>query len=166
MHFLIKKVYLISTRKSLFDNRLQSFLIFDKFVGLSVPLKEGKIMQKKEAIFPVVYGVISAVIAFIAVLFICQRSFRLNLQLSIVLAGIFAIFFFCLSYFRGHASVEIKRIVYEYKLTDQQLAKITGMKASDFPIYQDRLQLILPKRYWPRVLDALQKYEKEQQAEK
>lgn len=121
-------------------------------------------MQKKESVFPIIYGVISAIISFIAVIFICQRSFRLNLQLSIIIAGVFAIFFFCLSYFRGHASVEIKRIVYEYKLTDQQLAKITGMKASDFPIYQDRLQLILPKRYWPRVLDALQKYEKRQQA--
>ena len=55
------------------------------------------------------------------------------------------------------ASVEIKRIVYKYKLTDQEVANITGMKPSDFPIYHDRLQLILPKRYWPRVLDALQK---------
>ncbi|AEG41011.1 MAG: hypothetical protein LKU_02098 [Lactobacillus kefiranofaciens] len=143
---------------------LQYYVISDTFVATSFLLKEGKIMQKKESAFPIIYGVISAIISFIAVIFICQRSFRLNLQLSIIIAGVFAIFFFCLSYFRGHASVEIKRIVYEYKLTDQQLAKITGMKASDFPIYQNRLQLILPKRYWPRVLDALQKYEKQQQA--
>ena len=129
-----------------------------------VSKSEGKIMQKKESIFPVVYGVISAIISFIAAMFICLRSFRLNLQVSIIVAGIFAIFFFGLSYFRGHASVEIKRIVYKYKLTDQELAKITGMKASDFPIYHDRLQLILPKRYWPRVLDALQKYEKERES--
>ena len=123
-------------------------------------------MQKKEkeSIFPVIYGIISAVISFIAVFFICLHSFRMNLQLSIILAGIFAIFFFGLSYFRGHASVEIKRIVYKYKLTDQELAKITGMKASDFPIYHDHLQLILPKRYWPRVLDALQNYEKEHES--
>ena len=123
-------------------------------------------MQKKEkeSIFPVIYGIISAVISFIAVFFICLHSFRMNLQLSIILAGIFAIFFFGLSYFRGHASVEIKRIVYKYKLTDQELAKITGLKASDFPIYHDRLQLILPKRYWPRVLDALQNYEKEHES--
>ena len=115
-------------------------------------------MQKKEkeSIFPVIYGIISALISFIAVFFICLHSFRMNLQLAIILAGVFAIFFFGLSYFRGHASVEIKRIVYKYKLTDQELAKITGMKASDFPIYHDHLQLILPKRYWPRVLDALQ----------
>ena len=123
-------------------------------------------MQKKEkeSIFPVIYGIISAVISFIAVFFICLHSFRMNLQLSIILAGVFAIFFFGLSYFRGHASVEIKRIVYKYKLTDQELAKITGMKASDFPIYHDHLQLILPKRYWPRVLDALQNYEKEHES--
>ncbi|NRO45536.1 hypothetical protein IMAU30034_01734 [Lactobacillus helveticus] len=44
------------------------------------------------------------------------------------------------------------------------MANITGMKPSDFPIYHDRLQLILPKRYWPRVLDALQKYEKKQES--
>ena len=123
-------------------------------------------MQKKEkeSIFPVIYGIISAVISFIAVFFICLHSFRMNLQLAIILAGVFAIFFFGLSYFRGHASVEIKRIVYKYKLTDQELAKITGMKASDFPIYHDHLQLILPKRYWPRVLDALQNYEKEHES--
>lgn len=123
-------------------------------------------MQKKEkeSIFPVIYGIISAIISFIAVFFICLHSFRMNLQLAIILAGVFAIFFFGLSYFRGHASVEIKRIVYKYKLTDQELAKITGMKASDFPIYHDHLQLILPKRYWPRVLDALQNYEKEHES--
>lgn len=116
--------------------------------------------EEKESIFPVIYGVLSAVISFIAVIFICLHSFRMNLQLAIITASVFAIFFFGLSYFRGHASVEIKRIVYKYKLTDQELAKITGLKASDFPIYHDRLQLILPKRYWPRVLDALQNYEK------
>ena len=120
--------------------------------------------EEKESIFPVIYGVLSAVISFIAVSFICLHSFRMNLQLAIITASVFAIFFFGLSYFRGHASVEIKRIVYKYKLTDQELAKITGLKASDFPIYHDRLQLILPKRYWPRVLDALQNYEKEHES--
>ena len=117
--------------------------------------------MNKGKIFTVAYGVISAIISFIAVFFICMRSFRLNLQLSIALAGVFALFFYVISYFRGHASVEIKRIVYKYQLTDQELAQITGLKASDFPIYHDQLQLILPKRYWPRILDALQKYEQE-----
>lgn len=117
----------------------------------------------KKSLFPVIYGFISALIAFIAVFFICMRTFRMNLQVAIIIGGIFAIFFFVLSYFRGHASVEIKRIVYKYKLTDQDLAKITGLKASDFPIYHDKLQLILPKRYWPRILDSLQKYEKQRE---
>ena len=106
--------------------------------------------MNKNQIFPVVYGIISAIISFIAVFFICMRSFHLNLQLAILLSGIFAVFFFVLSWFRGHAS-----------LTDQDLAEITGLKASDFPIYHDQLQLILPKRYWPRILNALQVYEKE-----
>lgn len=117
----------------------------------------------KKSLFPVIYGFISALIAFIAVFFICVRTFRMNLQVAIIIAGILAILFFGLSYFRGHASVEIKRIVYKYKLTDQDLAKITGLKASDFPIYHDKLQLILPKRYWPRILDSLQKYEKQRE---
>lgn len=120
-------------------------------------------MKEKQIIFPLIYGIISALIAFIAVFFICQHSFGLQLQLSIVLASIFAVLFFALSWFRGHASVEIKRIVAKYHLSDQELARITGMKATDFPIYHDKLQLILPKRYWPRVLDALQKYEKKRE---
>ncbi len=120
-------------------------------------------MKQKQNLFPVIYGIISALIAFIAVLFICQRSFSLNISLAILIAGLFAIFFFVLSWFRGHASVEIKRIVAKYHLTDQDLAKITGLKASDFPIYHDKLQLILPKHEWSRVLDALQKYEKERE---
>ena len=114
----------------------------------------------KEKLFPVIYGVISAVIAYIAVFFICIRSFNLNLQISILLAGIFALIFFVISWFRGHESMEIKRIVYKYKLTNQDLAKITGLRASDFPIYHDKLQLILPKRYWPKILNELQNYEK------
>lgn len=119
--------------------------------------------MKKNSIFPVAYGIISAIITFIAVFFIAYRTFRLNLQLAIIVAGICAILFFILSYFRGHASMEIKRIVYKYQLTDQELAQITGMNPSDFPIYHDRLQLILPKRYWPKILDALQKYEQKQE---
>ena len=117
-------------------------------------------MQKK-ALFPIIYGVLSALIGFIAAFFICLRSFHLTLPVSVMVAGIFALFFFALSWFRGHASYEIKRIAREFHLSDEDLAKITGMKASDFPIYNDKLQLILPKRYWPKVLDALQQYEQE-----
>ncbi|MBD5430773.1 hypothetical protein [Lactobacillus sp.] len=110
--------------------------------------------------FPVFYAFASAIIAFIAVFFICLRTFHLAMPLAVIIGAVFEIFFYGLSYFRGHASQEIKRITFKYQLTDQQLAKITGMKATDFPIYHDKLQLIIPKRKWPQVLDALQKYEK------
>ena len=117
--------------------------------------------MRKQSMFLAVYSTISALIAFIAIAFICLRTFRWNLPVAILAASIFALIFFAFSWFRGHASVEIKRIAREYHLPDKDLAKITGMKASDFPIYNDKLQLILPKRYWPKVLDSLQKYEQE-----
>ena len=106
--------------------------------------------MKQNKYFPVIYGIISALIAFIAVFFIAQRTFHFSLPMAVLCAGIFAAFFYVLSYFRGHASYE-------------ELAKITGMKASDFPIYHNKLQLIIPKRQWPRVLNALQEYDAKQQ---
>lgn len=117
--------------------------------------------MNKRNIFPIAYGSISAIIAYVAIFFICLRSFNLSTPISSLLAGIFAIFFFVVSWFRGHASIEIKRIVAKFHLTDLDLATITGMSASDFPIYNNHLQLILPKRYWPKVLNDLQEYEKE-----
>ncbi|WLT00153.1 hypothetical protein RAM07_07750 [Lactobacillus helsingborgensis] len=117
--------------------------------------------MRKQSAFLIAYGTISALIAFIAVIFICLRTLHWNLSISILVASVFALFFFVLSWFRGHASAEIKRITREFHLTNEDLANITGMKASDFPIYNNKLQLILPKRYWPKILDALQKYEQE-----
>lgn len=111
--------------------------------------------------FPVIYGIISAIIAYIAIFFVMIRTFHLNLTIAIGIASIGAVIFFVTSYFRGHASYEIKRIVTKYHLTDVELAKLTGLKKSDFPIYHDKLQLILPKRYWPKILVTLQKYEKD-----
>lgn len=95
--------------------------------------------------------------------FIAQRTFHLSLPMAVLGAGVFAAFFYVLSYFRGHASYEIKAIVAKYHLTDQELAEITGMKKSDFPIYHNKLQLIIPKRQWPKVLNALQEYDVQQQ---
>lgn len=118
--------------------------------------------MKAKTLFPVVYGVLSALISFIAVVFICLRTFRLNLPTSVAVAAIFAIFFYVVSYFRGHASYEIKAIAAKYHLTDQELAKITGMRASDFPVYKNKLQLIIPKRKWAKVLYQLQEYDKKQ----
>ena len=117
--------------------------------------------MRKQSMILAVYSTISAFIAFIAIAFICLRTFRWKLSVAILAASIFALFFFAFSWFRGHASAEIKRIAREHHLSNKDLAKITGMKASDFPIYNDKLQLILPKRYWPKVLDSLQKYEQE-----
>ncbi|MCH3905098.1 MAG: hypothetical protein LKF01_02645 [Lactobacillus sp.] len=114
----------------------------------------------KKRLFPVIYGIFSAIVSFIAGFFIAKRSFHLNLQMSILIAGVIALLCFILAYFRGHASAEIKRIVAKYHLQDTDLAKITGMRASDFPIYHNQLSLIIPKRDWPRVLDALQKFER------
>lgn len=109
--------------------------------------------------FPVIYGIFSALIGFIAGFFIAQRSFRQDLPAAVGIGALVAIVCFVIAYFRGHASAEIKRIVAKYHLQDVDLAKITGLKASDFPIYHNRLSLIIPQRQWPRVLDALQKYE-------
>lgn len=122
-------------------------------------MRGDKIIIHKEKVFPVIYGLLSALIAFIAALFICLHTFHWTSSSAILTASIFALFFYALSWFRGHASVEIKRIASEYHLSDKDLAEITGLKASDFPVYHNKLQLILPKRYWPKVLDALQKYE-------
>lgn len=115
--------------------------------------------------FPVIYAVICAIICFIAVFFILQRTFHQNLPVSVGIGAILSIAFFVLSYFRAHASQEIKTIVAKYHLTDQELAKITGMRASDFPIYNNKLQLILPKRKWAQVLYQLQEYDKKHSQE-
>ena len=116
--------------------------------------------MKKTKLFPVIYGILSAMISFLAVFFICRR-FRLHISLAILISGICAILFYILSYFRAHASIEIKRITHDNHLTSQDLAQITGLKSTDFPIVNGKLQLILPKRKWARILVQLQQYEKD-----
>ncbi|QNQ81277.1 hypothetical protein [Lactobacillus sp. PV034] len=114
--------------------------------------------MKKAKYFPVIYAILSAIISFLAVLIICQR-FHLQLSRAVIVSGLFAVFFYIISYFRGHASFEIKRITKQYHLSADDLAKITGMKSSDFPIVKGQLQLILPKRKWPQLLEKLQNFE-------
>lgn len=114
----------------------------------------------KTKFFPVIYGILSALVSFFAVFFICRR-FRLHISLAILISGVCAILFYILSYFRAHASVEIKKITYDNHLTSQDLAKITGLKSTDFPIVNGQLQLILPKRKWARILAQLQQYEQD-----
>lgn len=120
--------------------------------------------MKKSNIFPIIYAIISAILTFIAVFFILFNTFHINLSFTIFGAALIAVISYVYSYFRAHASAEIKRIVYQYGLNDAELAKMTGLKKSDFPIYQDKLQLILPKRMWYRVLHVLQEYEQKQQS--
>ena len=120
--------------------------------------------MKKSNIFPIIYAIISAILTFIAVFFILFNTFHINLSFTIFGAALIAVISYVYSYFRAHASAEIKRIVYQYGLNDAELAKMTRLKKSDFPIYQDKLQLILPKRMWPRVLHVLQEYEQKQQS--
>lgn len=122
-------------------------------------ITESRLQMRRNSFFPVGYGVVAAAISFIAILLVTVRSFHLPAPLAILIASAGGIWAFVTAYFSGRASIEIKRIVYEYHLTDQQLATITGRKASDFPIYEHRLRLIIPKRHWPRVLAQLQQYE-------
>lgn len=117
--------------------------------------------MKTNRIIPVVYGVLSALIAFIAIVFIEIRTFKMDLSWAILTASILALLFFVMSYFRMKASLEIKQIVRDLKLSPQDLAQITGLNESDFPIYNSKLQLIVPRRKWPQILDALQKYQEE-----
>lgn len=44
--------------------------------------------MKQNKYFPVIYGIISALIAFIAVFFIAQRTFHFSLPMAILSAGI------------------------------------------------------------------------------
>lgn len=122
--------------------------------------------MKSAQIYPVIYGVVTSLIVFIATIAIMLRSFKMSFPIVIVIASVLSLLFYSLSYFRLRASLEIKRIVREHQLTPEQLAQITGLSATNFPIYNSKLSLIVPKRQWPQVLDALQKYEAAQQEKK
>ncbi len=50
--------------------------------------------MQKHNLFPVIYGIISALISFIAVAFICLRTFNMNTSLAVIVAGLVAIAFF------------------------------------------------------------------------
>lgn len=108
-----------------------------------------------------IYGVIAAIISFIAVFFLALRTFHLKSSLAIMLAFAGAVLFFAWAYYQAYASEEIKRISAKFHLTDQDLAQITGLSVQNFPVYHNRLQLVLPKRYLPVVLKKLRRLEKE-----
>lgn len=50
----------------------------------------------------------------------------------------------------------IKAMVREYQLTSADLARITGQRESDFPIYKGELSLIVPKRRWGTIEHKLE----------
>lgn len=116
--------------------------------------------MKKQSLAPVILGVFSALISFIAVVALIARNYKWNLTVTLLLGTVVAVIFYILSYFRLKASLEIKRITKELNLTAKDLAKITGLQETDFPIYNSKLQLIVPKRRWPHILNALQEYER------
>ncbi|APT18679.1 hypothetical protein FC62_GL001087 [Amylolactobacillus amylotrophicus DSM 20534] len=116
--------------------------------------------MRRERLYPIVLGMISAIISFIAVVAIITRNFQLNIKWVILLGIIVAAVFYSLSYFRVKASIAIKRIAQEHHLTAEALAEITGLPETDFPIYNSKLQLIAPKRHWPHILNALHEYER------
>lgn len=122
--------------------------------------------MKLNRFIPVIYGVVSALITFIAAVFIQIRTFKIGLSWAILSASILALIFFVMAYFRMKASITIKQIVAKEKLTPKDLAKITGLPESDFPIYNSKLQLIVPRRKWPQILAALQNYQETQHRSK
>ena len=122
--------------------------------------------MKKGQYYPTVFATFSAIIAFIAGAAISSRTFNLDMKWSVSVGMLVGLLFHILSYFRAKASVEIKRITKKFNLTSSELAKITGLRESDFPIYNGSLNLIVPKKHWPKILDRLQEYERAQESNK
>lgn len=113
----------------------------------------------KTKLLPWLYGVISAVVAFIAVIYICLRTFKWEWPLSLFWAVLIALICFAFAYYRSYATGEIKRITAKYHLTEADLAQITGLGSQNFRIYQGQLQLLLANRYLPLVLKKLRRLE-------
>ena len=59
-------------------------------------------------------------------------------------------------YYHLRQRANIKAIVQEYRLTSDDLARITGERSTDFPIYHGDLSLIVPKRRWGLIEKKLQ----------
>lgn len=122
--------------------------------------------MKKSKLYPVIFAFFTAIITFIAGFAISFRAFHLDTKLAISVGMGLGMLFYILSYFNIRASFEIKRIVRDYHLTAKDLSKLTGLRESDFPIYNDSLNLIIPKRHWPQILDRLHEFEKAQEKNK
>lgn len=115
----------------------------------------------KKRYYPYIYGGIAGVMTFIAMFYICRHSFALTNTQSLVWGIIGAILVFVSSSYTEYAIAEIQRISDKYHLDEEFLSALTKLSPSYFRVADDHLHLTAPRYLWPRILKALQKYERE-----
>ncbi len=115
----------------------------------------------KKLYYPYIYGGIAGVMTFIAMFYICRHSFALTNSQSLVWGIIGAILVFVSSSYTEYAIAEIQRISDKYHLDEEFLSALTKLSPSYFRVADDHLHLTAPRYLWPRILKALQKYDRE-----
>lgn len=115
----------------------------------------------KKRYYPYIYGGIAGVMTFIAMFYICRHSFALANTQSLVWGIIGAILVFVSSSYTEYAIIEIQRISDKYHLDEEFLSALTKLSPSYFRVADDHLHLTAPRYLWPRILKALQKYDRE-----
>ena len=115
----------------------------------------------KKRYYPYIYGGIAGVMTFIAMFYICRHSFALTNTQSLVWGIIGAILVFVSSSYTEYAIIEIQRISDKYHLDEEFLSALTKLSPSYFRVADDHLHLTAPRYLWPRILKALQKYDRE-----
>lgn len=115
----------------------------------------------KKGYYPYIYGGIAGVMTFIAMFYICRHSFSLTNTQSLVWGIIGAILVFVSSSYTEYAIAEIQRISDKYHLDEEFLSALTKLSPSYFRVADDHLHLTAPRYLWPRILKALQKYDRE-----
>lgn len=115
----------------------------------------------KKRYYPYIYGGIAGVMTFIAMFYICRHSFALTNTQSLVWGIIGAILVFVSSSYTEYAIAEIQRISDKYHLDEEFLSGLTRLSPSYFRVADDHLHLTAPRYLWPRILKALQKYDRE-----
>lgn len=115
----------------------------------------------KKRYYPYIYGGIAGVMTFIAMFYICRHSFALANTQSLVWGIIGAILVFVSSSYTEYAIAEIQRISDKYHLDEEFLSALTKLSPSYFRVANDHLHLTAPRYLWPRILKALQKYDRE-----
>lgn len=115
----------------------------------------------KKRYYPYIYGGIAGVMTFIAMFYICRHSFALTNTQSLVWGIIGAILVFVSSSYTEYAIAEIQRVSDKYHLDEEFLSALTKLSPSYFRVADDHLHLTAPRYLWPRILKALQKYDRE-----